>query len=232
MRQLWFVSLILTAALGAANGARAEDLHYDQVEFTVEAESELQNDLAEVTLAAEAEHTDPAQLAVEINRAMSWALGEVRKRLAVKSRSGDYQTFPVYDETRLHHWRGTQNLILRSEKIQDLNVLAGILQQRLQIKSMQFIATPAHQRAGEAQLLDQAMENFKERADRIQQGLGAKSYRIVRLSVQGAGAQPPTPMMVRTVKAEMAMDSGEPVASEAGISRQQIVLQTVIQLQF
>lgn len=116
----------------------------------MEASGELQNDLAEVTLAAETEHTDPAQLAAEINRAMSWALSEVRKRAAIESRSGDYQTYPVYDDTRLHHWRGTQNLILRSEKIEDLNVLAGTLQQRLQIKSMQFIVSPARQRAGEA----------------------------------------------------------------------------------
>lgn len=226
----WFVSLILIAALAAANHARAEDLHYDQVEFTVESSGELQNDLAEVTLAAEAEHTDPAQLAAEINRAMSWALGEVRKRPAIESRSGDYQTYPVYDNTRLHHWRGTQHLILRSEKIEDLNVLAGALQQRLQIKSMQFIVSPARQRAGEAQLVDQAMENFKERAVRIQRSLGAKSYRIVRLSVQGAGAPPPMPMMFRMAKAEM--DSGAPVAGEAGTSRQQIALQAVIQLQF
>ena len=208
----------------------AEELQYDQVDFTVTAETELQNDLAEITLAAEAQHADPAQLAAEINRAMGWALDEARKNPAIEARSGDYQTYPVYDKSRLLHWRAAQSLVLRSENIEALNTLAGALQQKLQIKSMRFLVSPARQRAGEAQLMDQLMDNFKERAARIQRGLGAKAYRIIRLSVQGGGAPPPILMRSRMAMAEM--DSPAPVASEAGGSRLQFAAQAVIQLQF
>ncbi len=224
-------ALIATLFLVTVCGlAHAEELQYDQVDFSVAAETELQNDLAEVTLAAEAEHADPAQLAAEINRAMDWALTEARKSAAIEARSGDYQTFPVYDKNRLLSWRAAQSLVLRSENIASLNAVAGALQQKLQIKSMRFLVSPAKQRAAETQLLDQLMDNFKERAARIQRGLGAKAYRIVRLSVQRGGAQPPVIMQSRMAMAEM--DSPAPVASEAGSSHASVTAQAVIQLLF
>jgi predicted secreted protein len=222
--------LIIPFSLIAA-GASGGELHYDQVEFTVQAESELQNDLAEVVLAAQTEHSDPAQLAKELNDTMSWALNQVHAASGVDARSGNYQTYPVYDKNRLHHWRGAQTLVLRSKKIETINILVGGLQQRLQVQNMRFMVSPEQQRASEAQLLDQAMENFKERAVRIQNDLGAKGYRIVNLNVGGAGAPPPFPME-RMAMAKVQTDSGVPVAGEAGTSRQQLSLHAIIQLQF
>lgn len=229
MRRFLLVSLIAFAAGTAAVTARADELQYDQVEFTVQAETELQNDLAEAVLAAEAQHTDPAQVAAEINRAMGWALQQARAAKAVEAESGGYETYPVYDKTRLIDWRGSQGLVLRSRDSAALNALLGTLQQRLQVKAMRFTVSPERQRAAEVRLVDQALEDFKTRAARIQQGLGAKGYRIVRLQVDGAAA-PPMPLMARV--AAMEQDAAAPVAAEPGSSRQRLGVHAVIQLQF
>lgn len=229
--RLWvLVSSIVMAALLAAEAARAEQPQYDQVEFSVHAEIELQNDLSEVVLAAEAEHPDPAELANEINRTMSWALSRTRGVAGVDVQTGDYQTYPVYEKDRLLRWRATQILLLRSPRFEDLNKMVGGLQQRLQVKSMRFTVSPARQRASEAQLTDQLMEAFKERAARIQRGLSAKGYRIVRLTLDAAAPPPHFPVMART--AMMEKSGAEPVAAEAGSSRLQLDLRAVIELQF
>jgi predicted secreted protein len=131
----------------------------------------------------------------------------------------------------LDHWRGAQTLILHSKKVEALNVLVGGLQQRLQVQGMRFMVSPEQQRAGEAQLLDQAMAYFKERAVRIQNDLGAKGYRIVSLNVEPGGAPPPLPM-ARMAMAQVRTESGVPVAAEAGTSRQQLDIHAKIQLQF
>lgn len=123
-----------------------------------------------------------------------------------------------------------QSLILRSRNIDALTTLAGSLQQRLQVKSMRFMVSPERQRSGEAELIDSAMANFKERALRIQRGLGAKGYRLVRLGIDGVGTPPPMPMMMRMAVAEK--DSAAAVAGEAGSSRHQLTLHAVIQLTF
>ena len=79
MRPLWmFVIIPFGIAAASANAvARDAGLNYDQVEFSVQAEEELPNDLAEVVLAAQSEHAEPAQVAKDINETMTWALGQV-----------------------------------------------------------------------------------------------------------------------------------------------------------
>ena len=233
MRQTWIsllTSLSLILPLCVAGNARADELQYNQVEFSVNAEITLQNDLAEATLAAEAENTDPSQLATEINRTMAWALNQAHGTSGVEVQSGNYQTYPIYDDkNRFQRWRGSQTLILRSQNVEALNTLIGALQQKLQIKNMAFTVSPERQSAGEAKLYDQVMENFKERAARIQRDLDAKTFRIVRLSVEGAGT-PPIPVAARMHV--MSEGASVPVASEAGTSRQRLDLRAVIQLTF
>lgn len=220
----------LLLAMFAIGSARADELQYDQVEFNVQAEAEWPNDFAEVVLATEGEHADAARLANDINQKMGWALRQARAVDGIEIQSGDYQTYPVFEKDRLHHWRAMQSLILRSRNIDALTTLAGTLQQRLQVKSMRFMVSPERQRSGEAELIDSAMANFKERALRIQRGLGAKGYRLVRLGIDGVGTPPPMPMMMRMAVAEK--DSAAAVAGEAGSSRHQLTLHAVIQLTF
>lgn len=208
----------------------ADELRYDQIEFTVQAEMEVENDLAEVMLAAESDHADPAALANEINQAMAWALKQARGATGVEIASGNYQTFPVYDKERLHHWHAIQMLTLRSQKMDTLMTLVGALQRRLQVKSMQFLVSPARQRTNEAELTDRVIDLFKERAARIQRGLGAKSYRIVRITLEDAN--PPPRFGIMAGMAMMGKAAAALVTSEAGTSRQHLDAHAVIQLQF
>ncbi len=223
-------TLLLALCFLPGSVSHAEEVRYDQVDFAVQADTELDNDLAVVVLAAEAEHTDPAQLAAMLNQIMSRGLTLTRAVTNVEARSGDYRTFPVYEKSRLHHWRGVQELTLQSRDLPALNELAGQLQQHMQIKTMSFRVSPERQRATETQLLDQALANFKRTAERIQAGLDAQGYRIVRLSVQGLGAPPPVLPMARM--AMLAEADAPPLASEAGSSRLQLNVQATIELQF
>ena len=231
MRRSWTFLLVILSLVVAPYGIAAGNdvLSYDQVEFTVHTETELTNDLAEVVLAAQAEHSDPARVAREINDTMAWALNQVHGSADIAASSGSYQTYPVYDKTRLDHWRGTQTLVLRSKQIAALNSLLGKLQQRLQVKNMRFNVSPDQQQASESRLIDQALDKFKARALRIQERLGAKDYKIIRLKI-GTSATPPPIPLERMAMARV--ESSPPVASEAGTSRQSLNLRAVIQLRF
>jgi predicted secreted protein len=221
---LWVIAAHCDAA--AAGG---DALNHDQVEFTIQAETELPNDLAEVVLAAQAEHGDPARVAKEINDTMTWALNQVHGIADIAANSGAYQTYPVYDKTRLDHWRGTQTLVLRSTRIEALNTLVGTLQRRLQVQNMRFSVSPDQQQAGESRLIDQALDRFKARAVRIQERLGAKGYDIVNLKV-GASGTPPAFPVERMAMARV--ENSAPVAGEAGTSRQSFSVHAVIRLRF
>jgi predicted secreted protein len=223
------LSVIATPCTAAANRNADPGPGHDQVEFTVEVGEELVNDLAEVVLATQVEDHDPARVAGEINATMNWALNQVHGVADIAATSGSYQTYPVYDKTRLDHWRGSQTLVLRSKRIEALNTLVGSLQQRLQVQNMRFTISPDQQQASESRLIDQALDRFKARALRIQQRLGAAGYDIVHLTVGTSGHPPPMPMETMA----MARAASRPaLAGEAGTSRQTLRIHAVIQLRF
>ena len=231
MRRSWTFLLVMLCLVAGPYGiaAGSDTLSYDQVEFTVQTETELSNDLAEIVLAAQAEHSDPAQVGKDINDTMAWALNHVHGSADITANSGSYQTYPVYDKTRLDHWRGIQTLVLRSKQIEALNGLVGKLQQRLQVQNMSFSVSPDQQQASESRLIDQALDQFKARALRIQERLGAKDYKIVSLKI-GTSTNPQPLPLERMAMARV--ESSPPVASEAGTSRQSLSLRAVIQLRF
>ncbi|MEJ2553256.1 MAG: SIMPL domain-containing protein [Gammaproteobacteria bacterium] len=230
MERRWqlFLILILLGGMVTPCGA-ADSADYNQVEFSVQAEMELPNDLAEAVLTAQVENADPSRAAAEINKTMAWALNLVRGDDDITANSGAYQTYPVYDKTRLDHWRAVQTLVLRSKRIESLNGLVGKLQQRLQVRNMRFTVSSEQRRTGDTQLIDQALERFKTRALRIQERLGAKGYKIVNLKVDTSGSPVPIPVERLAVAR---IESAAPVASEAGTSRRTVTVHAVIQMRF
>lgn len=225
-RSLWLPLLSALVFLGAARADEA-DAVLDRVEFQTQAAREVDNDLTRVVLAVEKENADPARLADEINRAMDWALKTARAEAGVRSRSGAYHTFPVYDQQRIVRWRAAQELILESEQNTTLNGLVGRLQERLQVRSMTFGVSEQQRARIEQTLTQEALDNFRERAQAIAQRLGASGYDIVRLQLQDDAGMPPMPVqsMARMLKTEDAA-----VASEAGTSRLSVGVYAVIQL--
>lgn len=225
-RWLWLPLFSVLVFLGAARADEA-DAVLDRVEFQTQAAREVDNDLTRVVLAVEKENADPARLADEINRAMDWALKAARAEAGVRSRSGAYHTFPVYDQQRIVRWRAAQELILEGEQSTALNGLVGRLQERLQVRSMTFGVSEQQRARIEQALTQEALDNFRERAQAIAQRLGASGYDIVRLQLQDDAGMPPMPVqsMARMLKTEDAA-----VASEAGTSRLSVGVYAVIQL--
>jgi len=227
MTKLLLVSLL--TALICLGPARADDddAALNRIEFQARATREVDNDLMRVVLAVEKEHADPARLADEINRAMDWALQQTRAQSGVRSRSGAYHTYPVYEQQRIVRWRGKQELVLESEQDATLNGLIGRLQERLQVRAMSFAVSEQQQARIGQELTGEALDNFRQRAQAIAERLGAAGYDIVRLQLQDGADAPPMPLqsMARALKTEDAS-----VASESGTSTLSIGVYAVIQL--
>jgi predicted secreted protein len=190
--------------------ASDKDVIEDQVSFQVEVERDVENDRALATLSVTAEDRDPARLAQQINEKMGWALDQLKGLAAIQSRSGSYQTYPVYDERKIVRWRGTQELQLESGDIDRLARFIGTLQERLQVQSMQFLVSAAKRRDVESTLTEEALAAFQQRAEVIRKSLGASGYRLMDVSVHTGGLRPPVPL-----RAEAMSVSRAPVASPA-----------------
>jgi len=131
---LLFCSLSAVFSTAAATETASTE---DQVSFQVEVGREVGNDRMVAILNVTAEEKKPAVVADKINSTMAWALDQARANKQVTSRSGNYQTYPVYDEDRkIARWRGRQELQLESQDVDQLSQLVGTLQSRLQMQSL------------------------------------------------------------------------------------------------
>lgn len=208
--------------------AHAEErLHL--VEFQVQVEREVQNDLIRAVLAVERENVDAARLAQDVNQIMARALGEAREQAGVRVRSGNYRTWPVQEQRRIVRWRAEQEMILEGEEPESLHRLIGALQDRLLLRGISYTVSPQQGRELEQALTAEALEAFKARADLVVEGLGAAGYDVVRLRINGGGMQPPVPMMMSRT---MAMAEDAAVAGEPGTSRLGTAVHAVIQLRY
>jgi len=226
--RLLVISLILS--LTAANQATAADeaARYNQVHFQVEHSRPVENDRMQAVLSLTAEDDNAARLADQINRSMQAALKTAKARPKVEVRSGSYRTYPVYNKEKIQRWRATQELWLEGSDFAELGGLIGQLQERLQVSSINFSVSAERRRAVEDELITQALDAFKQRAELVRRQLAAKSYRIVDVSINTGGGQP-VPIMMRAATMEAA--SVAPPTLEAGTSTVTVSVGGVVELQ-
>jgi predicted secreted protein len=216
---------LLFAPLAAL--AQAPETLFNLVSLDAQAEREVPNDLLGAVLAAEAEGADAAQPSGEVNRAMQRALAVAKGYASVKSRSGGYHTFPVYDKGRVVRWRVRQELRLESTDIAAATELIGKLQASLMVGGMTLSVSPEVRRQTENALFAEAIGAFEERARLVRDAMKAKGYRVRELHFSGGGAGPaPAYLLARS-----AAESRPQPAIEPGTTRILITVSGTVQLQ-
>ena len=187
-QQLFFLLVMLATVV-----AHADDLRYNQVRLQAQQSRPVSNDTMHVTLNTFGEARDPASLATRINEDMEWALGIARRQQGITSRTGGYQTYPVYKDNVLKGWRGEQSLELEGKDIRAMSRLVGELQGKLQVKSMSFSVSDAKRTEVENRLISRGLDAFKARAAIVVDNLHATGYRIVEMTISTASQRPPAP---------------------------------------
>ena len=225
MRSILFCLLCAPFALAAQ--APTETL-FNLVTLGAQADREVPNDLLTATLAAEAEGTDPAQLADNVNRTMQRSLATALSYKSVKTQSGGYQTTPVYDKNRVVRWRVRQELRLESPDFAAATELVGKLQANLLLAGLTLSVSGETRRKAENALITEALAAFDERARVVREAMKAKGYRVRDLQVT-PGGMPPRPMLA--VARAMASETAAAPALEPGSTRILISVSGTIQLQ-
>ena len=221
----YLLCALLFAPLAAT--AQAPETLFNLITLSAQAEREVPNDLLSAVLAAEAEGTDTAQLANEINKTMQAALAAAKGARGVNARSGTYQTFPVYDKSRVVRWRARQELRLESADFAAVTALIGKLQASLVVTGMQLSVAPETRRQAENALIPQALAAFDERARVVRDAMKAKGFRVKDLQVSGGEQGRPVFTMARS----MVSQSVTPPAVEPGSTRIVITVSGTVQLQ-
>lgn len=223
-----FISLLLI--LLAQNAQASTDDTNDQLQeksqeisFQVESSLQVENDEMLALLAIEDEGRDPSALANNINRIMANALKILKREKSIKSETGTYSTYPVYNKNRIVNWRISQQLRLRSKNFEAMNKMIGKLQDNLNVKSISFGISKDAQAKAEETLIQSAIKKFTKRANLIKTSLNIPNYKIKRLDIHTQPQQPPMP--IRSIRMEVA---SAPIATAGGESNVTVSIHAVI----
>ena len=196
--------------------AHDEETLFNVVHLQAESEQEIPNDQMTTVLVAEHEGSDATEIAKMVNGDMDWALGIIKQKDDVDSKTTNYQTFPVYNKQQIIAWRASQSVEIRSRNIEELSKLVGILQERLQVRQMYFSPTDETRKQYEDKLIEEALQEFKSRVQIIKKHMDNMDHRIINISVNTGGGMPPV-IYADTRMKTMAMEAAPAV--EAGTSK-------------
>lgn len=215
-RLAWLLAALCFFALPAAAAGTSRQTG-TMVDFRVEVQKSLPNDLGNATAYVEMNGADPGEVAGKVKAAIAAGLALAKAQPGITVKSGNTHTWPVYSKggRSIESWRMRSEILLESRDPAALSTAVGALQATLAIGGIQFMPAPDTRRKAENDAALEAIAAFRTQAARIAATL-KKSYRIRQMSVNG-NSHSPQPRPLARATAMMAAEAA-PMPVEAGDS--------------
>ena len=226
MNTYYKLSILLILCFFVKNLWADDEPLFNQVNLQAQAHMEIPNDELQVIMAVETEDKDAARLAQTINVAMKWALSKAKSDEGIQIRTLSYNTHPIYDKRTVIGWRASQQLEIKGSEIAEITELSGELQEKLQIKSMRFNPSRLSRQKFEDELIEQALEAFKQRVELVKKHMDEKNVRIVNLNINTNNYYP---QPVYAESRMMSMKADTAPAVEAGTSNLTVTVSGSVQ---
>jgi len=220
---VWALAAACAAPLALATTARAQTVVQQAqpsgvLSLNAQASAEVPQDVVDITLFYEQEANDPSSLTGTLNQHADQALQKAKGVSGVTARTGSFSIYPSTDrDGRISAWRGRTEIVLESHDFAAASKLAGQLSSVMQVGNVQFSLSPEAQREAEQKLTGQAIASFKQQASSAAQAFGYGGYTIREVSVGHNGVSP-RPVMMMSMRSDMAAKAAAPVPVEGGTS--------------
>jgi predicted secreted protein len=221
-------TLALLAALPAAAQTPPPKPAGTQIDFRVDVQRSVANDLGRATAFAELTGADAADVARRVNAAIAGGLATAKAQPGVTVKTGTSHTYPVYSKggRSIESWRMRSEMVLESRDAAALSALLGKLQSsQLAVSQVGFVPAPETRRAGEDDAALEAIAAFQAKAARYAAAL-KKTYKIRSMNI-GSGYNAPQPLFRGAM---MAAADAAPMPAEAGESTVTVNLNGQIEL--
>ncbi len=208
-------ALLLLLPLATIAHEESKD-HYDRVNLSASATGRVDNDTIVATLYAQAEGSQAAALADEVNKRINWGVQQLKKYQKIKVQTQSYNTYPIYTKSNITGWRVRQSFRMESQDMALVSNLLGDLQSKLALENVSFSVSPEQRNSAENTLIEEALAAFETRAKLIAKSLGRSNYVIAKINVNTSGGnhypQPHAMMRMSSMSESVAapqMQAGE-----------------------
>lgn len=184
------VPMLLSAAMLAVTSssmAQAEPLRANVVSFQTTATQEVTQDLLAITLQANRDGSQAAEVQSGLKQALDAALTEAKRSAqpgAMEVRTGSFSVYPRYGSNgRINGWQGTAQLLLEGTDVTRISQTAGKLNQ-LNVVNVNYGLSRALREQHEAALTADAINRFRSRATELAKNFGFSNYSLGEVNVQ------------------------------------------------
>ena len=216
--------MLLSSAVLAATVslAHAEPLRANVVSFQTTATQEVTQDLLAVTLQANREGAQAAEVQSGLKQALDAALTEAKRSAqagAMDVRTGYFAINPRYGNNgRINGWQGTAQLVLEGTDTTRISQTAGKLNQLNVVNVSYGLSRPLREQH-ESALTAEAITRFRSRAGELAKNFGFTAYSLGEVNVQTGepGFQGRPMMMAMRAKSADVAEAALPVEPGKGV---------------
>ena len=225
-------SCLRPVLLAAALCLAAPVLAGPTLELNEQARASVSNDEMVIVMAAERDGPQVGPLNDAVLSQLNAAIAEAKKVDGVKARLGNVSTQPIYTrDGKQQGWKVRGEVVLESQRVSALGQLGGRLGERLQVSSVQFRLSTAKRRTQEQQLVTEAAQAFRAKAQQAAVAFGYRSYEMRALALQPGAVPGPRPiMMARSSDVAMAAPAAPPIPEESGESEVIVTVSGTVEL--
>ena len=182
-----FTLLLLALLALPAWSADTEKKSGTLIDFSINVQRSVANDLARATAYTEVTGTSPDEIARKVKGVIGEALAIAKAQTGVTVKSGGTHSYPVYAKggRNIESWRMRSELLLESRDAGAMSAALGKLQTLLAVSNLQFLPAADTRRKIEEDATQEAIEAFRTKAERIAITL-KKPYRIRTMNINGS----------------------------------------------
>ena len=225
-------SLCCVVLLGLYGAAGAQTLPPPQnvLQLAASATAEVPQDMISITLSAQREGADAAQVQSQLKQVLDAALAEARKAAKpgqLEVRTGIFSLYPRYaPKGGIAGWQGRADLVLEGRDMPAISQLGGRISGMVVAGVAHSLSREAREKV-EAEVASQAIGRFMARAESYARQFGFGGYSIREVNVGQADGAAPVPRM-RAMLATVASDEAVPV--QAGTAQVSVNVNGSIQM--
>lgn len=227
-RSLLLLAFLSLPAFAAETAKPAGTL----IDFRVDVQRPVANDIGRASAYAELTGSDPADVARKVKAIIADGLAMAKAQPGITVKSGSTYTYPIYSKTGriIENWRMRSELQLESRDAAALSAAVGKLQgSQLAISGINFSPAPETRRKAEDDATLEAIEAFHAKATRIAEAL-KRPFKVRQMSVNAGGHFPQPYPVVRSAAMMGAADAAPPMPVEAGESNVTVNISGQIEL--
>ncbi len=197
---------LILATLPAAVPRAADEPVRTKLALSASATREVEQDALVGVLSAHGEAPSARAAQATVNRTMTAAIEKARAVASVRAASGGYRVYQERDrDGRPTGWVAEQDLRLTSRQAAALLELVGALQaDGLHVNGLTYELSAEARRALEDELVVEAIQTLRARADRVATSMAMRVEAIETLQVGAVPGEPPIRPMFRASVAEAA----------------------------